>query len=230
MEGIASTGSSQHVSAGAMVTVMACHDRGFYFLGGPVSESDDARSREMSDRWREFSDRWWTNQLSRGQLIMGGLPGSGLDGQIMDLDPGDSHVESAEVVVDAVRHLVELMKLGREGKMSYLCDAGMGKSELTRLVELTVTWVNDAGLDRLGSLSRFAAQWEQGPGFVLQTWMDAERRVRLALLLDGESMGESALAAAYAVSHAAELVLASYGVDLVDDGGVLSLVAGDDLD
>ncbi len=69
--------------------------------------------------------------------------------------------------------------------MRYLTDSGMAESELVRLVELAMAWRHDAGLGRLGELSRFAAQSELGAGWVLQTWIDAEHRVRLAAVVGG---------------------------------------------
>ena len=232
MEAMVSARSDQRVSAAVIGTVMECHDQGFHFLVGAVPEAGDAKSQEVSARWRELSNRWQTYFLMyRRRRISKAASGSApLTTQVMDFAHGGPYVEPTAAEGAAVRHLGELMRLGREGEMRYLSDAGMGKSELPRLVELVVGWVNEAGLDRLGDLSSFASQLELGPGCVLQAWMDAECRLSLAFLLDGEFVEGSGLAAAYAVSHAAELVLASYEADLVDDDGALFLVPGDDLD
>ena len=106
----------------------------------------------------------------------------------------------------------------------------MAESELIRLVELAMAWEREAGLGRLGELSRFAADSKLGAGWVLQTWIDAEHRVRLALLLEGEAVGELGLAVAHAVSHAAEVVLASYWFDLYREDREIVLVPGDELE
>lgn len=232
MEAMVSARSDERVSAAVIGTVMECHDRGFHFLVGAVPEAADAKSQEVSDRWRELSNHWRTYFLmyARRRISKAAAGSSPLTTQVMDFADGGPDVEPTATEGAAVRHLGELMRLGREGKMRYLSDAGMGKSEITRLVELVVGWVNEAGLDRLGELSIFASQSELGPGCVLQAWMDAECRLSLAFLLDGEFVEGSGLAAAYAVSHAAELVLASYEADLVDDDSPLFLVPGDDLD
>ena len=130
----------------------------------------------------------------------------------------------------AVGHLRAMIGMGGDGKLAYLSDAGMDKSEAANLISLVVGWVDEAGLERLGDLSRVAAQRELGPGHVLERWINGRCQLRLALLLDDPEVQDSDLAAAYAVSHAAYLVLASYRSDLNVGDDVISLVAGDDLD
>ena len=120
--------------------------------------------------------------------------------------------------------------MGDEGKIRYLTDAGMAELELIRLVELAMSWRHDAGLERLGERTRFAAESELGAGWVLQTWIDAEHRVRLALLLEGEAVGELGLAVAHTMSRAAEVVFASYWFDLCGDDSEITLASGDELD
>ena len=60
--------------------------------------------------------------------------------------------------------------------------------------------------------------------------MDAEHRVRLAQLLEGEAVGELGLAVAHTVSLAAEVVHASYWFDLWRDDSEIVLVPGDELE
>ena len=106
----------------------------------------------------------------------------------------------------------------------------MGKNEAADLVSLVVGWVDEAGLERLDVLSRIAVQRELGPGYVLERWINGRCQLRLALLLDDPAVKDSDLAVAYAVSHAADLVLASYLSDRDSEGDVVSLVPGDDLE
>lgn len=230
MESMVPTGSSQRVSAAVVCAVMECHDEAFRLLDSLVWGSGFARFEEAYDRWRDLSDRWRTYQDSRGQARSDAAPGScPVDERARDFAGDGAGAESA-AEVGAARHLVELMRMGDEGKMRYLTDAGMAESELIRLVELAMSWRRDAGLGRMGELSRFAAQSELGAGWVLQGWIDAERRVRLAQLLEGEAVGELGLAVAHTVSGAAEVVLASYWFDLYGDDSEIILVPGDELD
>ena len=229
MESMVPTGSSQRVSTAVISAVMECHDEAFRLLDSLVRESGFARFQEVYDYWRDLSDRWRTFRESRGQAISEAAPGSGPVAEGAGNFAGDGAGAESTAEVGAVRHLREMMRLGDEGKISYLTDAGMAESELIRLVELAMAWRHDAGLGRLGELSRFAAESELGAGWVLQTWIDAEHRARLALLLEGEAVGELGLAVAHAVSHAAEVVHASYWFDLYRDDSEIVLVPGDEL-
>ncbi len=230
MESMVPTGSSQRVSATVISAVMECHDEAFLLLDSLVWGSGFARFEEAYDRWRDLSDRWRAYQDSRGHAKFDAAPGSGPVAERAGDFAGDGAGAESAAEVGAVRHLVELMRLGDEGKIRYLTNAGMAESELVRLVELAMAWRHDAGLGRLGELSRFAAESELGAGWVLQTWIDAEHRVRLALLLEGEAVGELGLAVAHAVSRTAEVVFASYWFDLYRDDSEIVLVPGDELE
>ena len=193
------TSSSQRVSATVISAVMECHDEAFRLLDSLVWGSGFARFEEAYDRWRDLSDRWRTYRESRGHAKSDAARGSGpVAERARDL-AGDGAGAESGAEVGAARHLVELMRMGDEGKIRYLTDAGMAESEL-------------------------------GAGWVLQTWIDAGRRVRLAQLLEGEAVGELGLAVAHTVSGAAEVVLASYWFDLYGDDSEIILVPGDELD
>ena len=223
MEGMDTTGSSERVSAAVISAVIECHDEAVRFLDGLDWESGVARFQEACDRWRAHCG------LVRGPISEDPAGSGSMVEQAKGLT-GDGAGGESSVEAGAVRHLRELMGLGDEGKIRYLTDAGMAESELVRLVELAMSWRHDAGLGRLGELSRFAAQSELGARWVLQTWIDAEHRVGLALLLEGEAVGELGLAVAHAVSCTAEVVLASYWFDLCRDDSEIILVPGDELD
>ena len=130
----------------------------------------------------------------------------------------------------AVRHLGALMARDRGERMRYLSDAGMGDAETASLIALVTGWVDQADLERLGELSQFAVQGELGPGHLLERWITGRCKLQLAMLLAAPDIQDSHLAAAYAVAHAAELVLASYWSAGVPDNGVVAWVPGDDLD
>lgn len=142
----------------------------------------------------------------------------------IDPEPDDS------LAANAIRHLGVLMGRDRNQRMRYLSDAGMRNQEIATLVSLVVRWLDEAGMERLGILSRTAVDSDLGPGPVLECWINWRCKLDLALLLDATPIPDWELAVAYAFAHASELVLASYWSDGVPDNGALSLVAGDDLD
>ena len=226
MQAIFSAQSPDCVSTAVIGSVVVCHDQGFHFLGSMVPDTsvasaqvymqtDPAVPRWMFDPGHGLDTRDAASALSSSpRQFSAPVP-----------EPGPEDLEDR-----AVRHLRELMRRARDGKMRYLSDAGMDKESSANLVSLVVSWLDEAGLERLGDLSRVAVQRDLGPGHVLERWINGLHQLRLALLLDAESVDHPDLAAAYAVSHAADLVLASYQSDLVADNGVLPLVAGDDLD
>ena len=114
--------------------------------------------------------------------------------------------------------------------MRYLADAGMSNEDINALVGLVTEWLGEADLDRLDELSRGAAEEKVGPGQVLGRWINGHCKLLLALLLDSSTIADRDLAAAYAVSHAANVVLASYLTDSVPEEEDLFLNHEDDLD
>ena len=218
--------SRETISTAVMGTVMDCHDQGFYLLGGMVP-GDGAMGSWVHMRTGLPEPYWMVvPDLSEGA----GIGRSAMSPSVLEL-PMSSDEMPVEVEDEpAVRHLRELMALGRDGKLAYLSGAGMGEADSARLISLVMGWVDEAGWERLDSLSRVAAQRNLGPGHVLERWINGRCQLLLALLLDDPSVGDSDLAAAYAVSHAVDLVLASYVSDLDVEDEVISLVPEDDLD
>ena len=218
--------SPERVSTAVIGTVMVCHNRGFDFLGGMVPNLNasvaDAQTHD------DPSASYWMKYP--GYVAGGSVGVRSRATRVMVFSGSVGEVEPEGPWGVAVRHLGELMGLGRDGKMRYLADAGMERSECAGLVSMVSDWLDEAGLDRLGELSQVAARWGLGPGHVLERWIDGICQLRLALLLEIETVVDPNLATAYAVSHAADLVLASYRSDVAAGDDVLSLVPGDDLD
>ena len=226
MQDMISAQSRKHISTAVMGSVLECHDQGFHFLGGMVPNAAFAGFQaHMQADWSGL--HWRVDPGYGGDVFVGPPVLSSSDPLRSAFAPeaGPEHSEGG-----AVRHLRKLMAMGRDGKMRYLSDAGMGKETAEVLVSLVLGWLDEAGLERLGELSKVAVQRDLGPGHVLERWINGRSQLRLALLLDTESFGDSHLAAAYAVSHAADLVLASYRSGLGADDSDLSFVPGDDLD
>ena len=225
MQALLSAQSREHVSTAVMGSVLECHDQGFHFLGGMVPKAAYAgaqayiRGDQLGSHWRP--DPGFCADLAVGPAV--------LSSSDLDLSAAASEAGPEDLADGAVRHLRKLMGMGRDAKMRYLSDAGMAKEAAAVLVSLVLGWLDEAGLERLGELSKVAAQGGLGPGHVLERWINGRYQLRLALLLDTEPVGDSDLAAAYAVSHVADLVLASYRSDLDADDSVLSFVPGDDL-
>ena len=73
-----------------------------------------------------------------------------------DPSPAEAELEPVTFAANAVRHLGALMVRDRDEKMRYLSDAGMGNAEIASLIALVVRWLGEAGLERLGGLSRIA--------------------------------------------------------------------------
>ena len=218
--------SPERISTAVMGTVLECHDQGFHFLGGMVPGAYDGDPQLYMQAGLPMAD--WTAESEYNVEVGIGRPVMSPPVPAFSTSNYRMSAESAEE--PAVRHLRELMATGRDGKLTYLSDAGMGKSEAASLISLVVGWVDEAGLERLDGLSRVAAERELGPGHILERWINGRCQLRLALLLDDPAVEDSDLAAAYAVSHAADLVLASYRSDLDAEDDVISLVPGDDLD
>ena len=215
--------SRERISTAVMGTVLECHDQGFHFLGGMVP---DAFGEDFQLHLQAGLPIWDRTPEFRNRVEVGiGRPVMSSSGPVVSMSDDRISVEES-----AVRHLREMMAIGRDGKLAYLSNAGMDKAAVASLISLVVGWVDEAGLERLDGLSRVAAQRELGPGHVLERWIDGRCQLRLALLLDDPSVGDFDLAAAYAVSHAAELVLASYWSDVGAEAEVISFVPGDDLD
>ena len=147
------------------------------------------------------------------------------------ITPGAEGVQELDTpATGAARHLAELMARNRDKKMLYLSEAGMSDSEIAGLVALVTRWLDDAGMERLGRLSRIAVAGDLAPGHILKQWIDSRRWLDLALLLDNTRIKDSELSVAYAFAHASELALASYWSDSVPDDKPISLVPGDELD
>ena len=167
------------------------------------------------------------------------------------MTPGAEDVQESDTpATGAARRLAELMGRNRDKKIRYLSEAGMSDGEVASLIALVTQWLDDAGLERLGSLSRTAVAGDLGPGHVLKQWINAKSQLDLALLLDGARIDGARidgaridgaridgarikgweLSVAYAFARASELVLASYWSDSVPDDKFISLVPGDELD
>ena len=226
MLGVLSTNPPEFVSTVVMGSVFECHDQGFHYLGGMVPDLDRVgpqvyASSNTSVAFVDFSP-----------AVRVTFAGSVLSEPAYDDDalPVAAGASSETAEVSAVRHFRALMGRDRDGRMLYLSDAGMEKAEIASLVALVVRWLGEAGLERLGVLSRMAVEGELGPGHVLERWISWRSNLDLALLLNDMPIGDWELAVAYSFAHASELVLASYWSDGVPDDETLSLVPGDDLD
>ena len=227
MLGVLSTNPPESVSTAVMGSVLECHDQGFHFLGGMVPNlirrptgvyADTETSGALGLVIPEFDFRttdgpWYHFTVD------------------FDLSPVEVELEQGDTLAaNAVRHLGLLMGRDRHQRMRYLSDAGMGNAEIASLVSLVVRWLDEAGMEKLGVLSRTAVDSDLGPGHVLERWINGRCKLDLALLLDATPILDWELAVAYAFAHASELVLASYWSDGVPDDEVIFLVAGDDLD
>ena len=136
LESMVPTGSSQRVSATLISAVMECHDEAFRLLDSLVRESGFAPFQEVYDHWRDLSDRWRTFRESRGQAISEAAPGSSPVAEWAGDFAGDGAGAESTAEVGAVRHLVELMRLGDEGKNTLFdrCgDGGVGADPFGRV-------------------------------------------------------------------------------------------------
>lgn len=228
MLGVLATKPPDVISTAVMGSVLECQDRGFHFLGGMVPDVDRGVPEAYDD-----SDVSVVIRMSRVRLVVEAkstdVPWSET---VLAHEPSAlaSDLEVGTLAAGAVRHFTELMGRGRDGMMRYLSRAGMAKEEEASLVALVDRWLDEAGLERLGVLSRMAVEGQLGPGHVLETWINGRSKLDLALLLDDTHIRNWELAVAYAFAHASEMVLASYWSDGVPSSGVLSLVPGNDLD
>ena len=226
MLGVLSTNPPDSVSTAVIGSVLECHDQGFHFLGGMVPDVNKGRFYDHVDLAvpvvfalgdTEY-EVWKADSVRYHATVVPGISATGGD------------LEPATLAANAVRHFRELMGRGRDERMRYLTDAGMRAAEVASLLALVVRWLDEAGLENLGVLSRIAVEGDLGPGHVLERWINGRSKLDLALLLDDTPIGDRELAVAYALAHASALVLASYWSDAVPDDGVLALVPGDDLD
>ena len=226
MLGVLSTNLPESVSTAVIGSVLECHDQGFHFLGGMVPVVDRAGIQVYVGSDASASVGLFAPS-SNDKITRGRWFDLGVD---YDSSPAEAELEPVTFAANAVRHLGALMVRDRDEKMRYLSDAGMGNAEIASLIALVIRWLGEAGLEKLGDLSRIAVESDLGPGHVLERWINGRSQLDLALLLDATPIGDWELAVAYAFAHASELVLASYWSDGVPDDGVLSLVPGDDLD
>ena len=218
--------SRERISTAVMETVLGCHDQVFHFLGGMAPDANDMGSQFYMQAGSPVA--YWMSEIGLNVDIPIGRSATSPSGPVLSVS--DDKISVGSVEEPAVRHLWELMAMGRDGKLAYLSGAGMGKTEVANLVSLVVGWVDEAGFERLNVLSRLAARRGLGPGHVLDRWINGRCQLLLALLLDDPSVADADLAVAYAVSYAADLVLASCRSDLESEDEAFSLVPGDDLD
>lgn len=217
----------ERISTAVIGTVLECHDQGFRFLGGVALDVDGNDVQPHMEAGRLL----WGVSSGFGHDVRVGIGDPVMSPSLPVFSVSDERVTTEDPEVEpAARHLRKMVSLGRDGKLAYLLEAGMDRDTAASLVALVAGWVGEAGLDRLGVLSKFAVEKELGPGHVLERWINSRRQFRLAALLDNPSVRDFDLSVAYAVSHAAELVLVSYWSEIADDGGAISLVEGDDLD
>ena len=186
MLGVLSTNPPESVSTAVISSVLKCHDQGFYFLGGMLPDTTRMHPRVY---------------LSSEGVVAHRIAHPANDVEITDglwsettfyLDPSPvaADPEPAAVEAGAVRHLGALMGRDRDGKMRYLSDAGLVEAEVAILIALVVRWLGEAGLDRLGDLSRMAVGGDLGPGHVLERWIDGRSKLDLVLLLDGAPISD----------------------------------------
>lgn len=218
--------SRESISTAVMGTVLECHELGSRFLGGMAPDANAVGSQFYVQTGSPVA--YWMSGPGLNVDVAVGRSATSLSVPVLSV--GDDEVSVGPVAEPAVRHLRALMAVGRDGKLAYLSGAGMGKAEVARLVSLVVGWVDEAGLERLNDWSRLAARRELGPGHVLERWINGRCQLLLALLLDDASFGDPDLVVAYALSHAADLVLASYWSDLGAEDDVIALAPGDDFD
>ena len=210
------------ISTSVMGAVLGCHDRAFHILGGMVHgvlaqnvPLDPEAVLPALDKASDF-----------GMREESGIHHLQTSPRVSIASPWNGRIPLEQ---SAVRHLEDMMAIGLDGRLAYLSEAGMDDNAVERLVSLVVGWVDEAGLGRLGGLLRSAAHNGMAPGHVLTRWLDGRCQLQLALLLDESAVGDSDLATAYAVSYAAELVIASYLSDVTPEQSI-ALVSGDDPD
>ena len=168
MLGVLSTNPPESVSTAVISSVLECHDQGFHFLGGMVPDVARARAQVYLG-----SDAVVTHRIlySEIEIEITGRPWSKA-AFYPDPSPVATDLEPEAVEAGAVRHLGALMGRDRDGKMHYLSDAGLVEGEVASLVALVVRWLDEAGLERLGDLSRIAIGGDLGPGHVLERWIN----------------------------------------------------------